>query len=126
MAGHWNGGLYGAGGVDQPMDIKNLFAQIPPDHGQEFFEKLAEGDGFQLERIVSRGQSTPPGEWLEQDRHEWVVLLGGGARLQFQGEAEPVALAPGDYVLIPAHQRHRVEWTAPGQDTVWLALHYDG
>ena len=106
------------------MEINNLFADIPPDRSQEFFEKLAEGDGFHLERIVSHGHSTPAGEWLEQDRHEWVVLLSGGARLRIQGEAEPVVLGQGDYVMIPAHQRHRVEWTAPGLDTVWLAFQY--
>jgi cupin 2 domain-containing protein len=33
-------------------------------------------------------------------------------------------LQPGDYVHIPAHRRHRVEWTEVGQTTVWLALHY--
>jgi cupin 2 domain-containing protein len=33
-------------------------------------------------------------------------------------------MRPGDYVHIPAHQRHRVEWTEPDQKTVWLALHY--
>ena len=26
--------------------------------------------------------------------------------------------------LIPAHRRHRVEWTDPEAPTVWLALHY--
>jgi len=27
-------------------------------------------------------------------------------------------------VVIPARCRHRVEWTDPDQETVWLALHH--
>jgi len=33
-------------------------------------------------------------------------------------------LKPGDHVSIPAHCRHRVEWTATGEPTIWLAVHY--
>ena len=108
------------------MDVKNIFADIPSDHSREVFERLAEGNSFQLERIVSHGQAAPSEEWLVQEQDEWVILLSGKARLLFQGEDEPMGLAPGDYILIPAHKRHRVEWTAPDQPTVWLALHYDG
>lgn len=106
------------------MPIKNIFANIPSGQDTELFEQLAEGGKFQLERIVSHGQATPSGEWLEQDRQEWVLLLSGAAGLLFEGESNPLSMAPGDYLHIPAHTRHRVEWTAPGQDTVWLALHF--
>ncbi len=106
------------------MKSRNLFAGLPDAAHGEIFEKLAEGSVFELERIVSFGQATPAGEWLEQDRHEWVVLLSGGAGLKFEGAGELLSLAPGDYVQIPANTRHRVEWTAPNVDTVWLALHY--
>jgi cupin 2 domain-containing protein len=44
--------------------------------------------------------------------------------LRFEDEPEPRLLRPGDYLLIPAYRRHRVEWTDPTQPTVWLALHY--
>ena len=53
-----------------------------------------------------------------------MVLLSGAAGLLFEGETEMRVLRPGDYLLIPAHCRHRVEWTDPAQKTVWLALHY--
>jgi cupin 2 domain-containing protein len=33
-------------------------------------------------------------------------------------------MGPGDHVHIPAHRRHRVEWTDPAQPTVWLAVHH--
>lgn len=32
-------------------------------------------------------------------------------------------LVPGDYIFLPAHTRHRINWTAPGKATVWLAVH---
>ncbi len=83
---------------------------------------LAQSEHVRIERIVSRGHVTPPGEWYDQDTHEWVVLLTGSATLTFEDRSE--TLAAGDHVLIPAHRRHRVEWTDPAQPTVWLAVHY--
>ncbi|MBI1817434.1 MAG: phosphoribosylaminoimidazole carboxylase [Deltaproteobacteria bacterium] len=106
------------------MMPSNLFAAIPPVLTQELIEPLLETASFRLERIVSAGQVTPAGEWYDQERCEWVVLLSGGATLRFEDEAEPVSLRPGDHVLMAAHRRHRVEWTDPAQKTVWLALHY--
>jgi cupin 2 domain-containing protein len=53
-----------------------------------------------------------------------VLLLAGEAGLRFENDLQLIIMKPGDYLLIPAHCRHRVEWTAPGQPTVWLALHY--
>lgn len=106
------------------MDMKNLFTNLPADQSQEAFEYLLEATNFHLERIVSYGQATPPDHWLDQDQDEWVILLKGGAGIQFQGESNSHELRPGDYFLIPAHRRHRVEWTAPGEPTVWLAIHH--
>ena len=106
------------------MRNSNLYEEIPDGLLHELFQEMVAGKNFRLERIVSHGQSTPPGAWLEQDMAEWVLLLQGGARLQFQSNSEPLSMGPGDYVHIPAGTRHRVEWTAPDQDTVWLALHY--
>ena len=77
-----------------------------------------------MERIVSSGQATPPGQWRDQETHEWVILLKGRAGLMFEGEEEVRTLHPGDFVVIPAHRKHRVEWTDAGQTTLWLALHY--
>ena len=104
----------------------NLFANLMPPSPDERFEILLEQEGMTLERIVSHGQATPEGEWYDQPRTEWVVLLKGAAGLRFEGEAQVRALAPGDFVHIPAHQRHRVEWTAADEPTVWLALHHEG
>ncbi len=105
--------------------MPNIFKNLPAELDKEHFESLLETQGFLLERIVSRGQATPAAEWLHQDRDEWVLLLRGQAGLLMDGEDEPRVLKPGDYVHIPAGQRHRVEWTLNGADTIWLALHFD-
>ena len=103
----------------------NLFAGIDEEkRDEELLTTLAERPGGRIERIISTGQASPPGFWYDQDWGEWVVLLTGAARLRLAEEAEARRLAPGDWVDIPAHCRHRVEWTDPDQPTVWLAVHY--
>lgn len=102
----------------------NLFAGIPGEVLQESSEILLQPPRFHLERIISRGQATPPGEWYDQESHEWVALLSGSAGLEFEGEERVRVMRPGDYLLIPAHCRHRVAWTDPEQESVWLALHF--
>lgn len=80
---------------------------------------------LRLEKIVSLNHPTPAGEWYDQDLPEWVVLLEGSAALQLEGREDDILLFPGDFLLIPAHTRHRVSWTDPNKETVWLALHYN-
>ncbi|MBI2219551.1 MAG: cupin domain-containing protein [Candidatus Rokubacteria bacterium] len=104
--------------------VDNLFADVPAALADERLDALIETPALRLERIVSTGHATPPGEWYDQERDEWVVVLRGSAGLRFEGESEPRVMRPGDYVLIPAHRRHRVEWTDTYEPTVWLALHY--
>ncbi len=106
------------------MEIKNLHSDIPEYLPQELFTYLLHGNKFKLERIVSNGHSTPPGEWYDQETHEWVIVLQGYACLLIAGENEPRRLKAGDYLNIPAHCRHRVEWTDPSELTIWLAIHY--
>jgi cupin 2 domain-containing protein len=102
----------------------NLFGGIPDHLPEEMVEVLVSTPHLKLERIISAGQATTPGQWYDQETDEWVVLLTGSAGLLFEGEAEVRVLRPGDYLLIPAHRRHRVAWTDPRQRTVWLALHF--
>lgn len=106
--------------------MTNLFAGITGQLDAERFDVLLETPAFTLERIVSTGQATPPGQWHDQTRDEWVLVLRGSAALRFEDEAEPRLLRVGDHVLISAHRRHRVEWTDATEPTVWLALHYSG
>ena len=102
----------------------NLFTLVA-NTTNELFEELLSGGKFKVERIVSTGQATPPGQWYDQERNEWVVLLSGSAQLRFEDEDQPRDLQPGDYVNIAAHRRHRVESTSADQQTVWLAIHYE-
>ncbi len=104
------------------MTPANLFEGIPPGLPEERTDVLLEADGVRVERIVSRGHASPPGFWYDQAEDEWVVLLAGAARLLLEGDDGPIALQPGDHLGIPAHRRHRVEWTDPDRDTVWLAV----
>lgn len=101
----------------------NLFADLPDRLPDELFTTLLEAGSLRIERIVSFGQASPPGYWFDQHQHEWVVLLKGAARLRF--EDEELDLRPGSFVNIPAHRRHRVEWTSPDEPTIWLAIHYE-
>lgn len=103
--------------------MNNLFSGIPTDLPDELFETLLEHDDVRIQRIVSHGHASPEGFWYDQDRHEWVLLLTGRARLLVEGQ-ESVLLQPGDVINIAAHRRHRVEWTTPDEPTVWLAIHY--
>jgi cupin 2 domain-containing protein len=102
----------------------NLYKNLPAQQSEEAFFDLVTAPGLRIERIVSTGQVTPLGTWLDQDRAEWVILLQGAAGLWFEVEASVREMKPGDYVAIPAHARHRVEWTSPNEPTVWLAVHY--
>ncbi len=107
------------------MKFSNLFENLPSELAEEDFSALTSGGRFRLQRIVSHGQSTPPGQWYDQRQSEWVVLLRDAAGIRIEGEAEVRRLEPGDWIELPAGLRHRVEWTAPAEPTVWLALHYD-
>ena len=102
----------------------SLFANLPPGVAGEQVVELLSRPGVKIERIVSSGQASPPGFWYDQPHGEWVVVLSGEARLRFEDEPQPRTLGPGDFVDIAAHRRHRVEWTRPGEPTVWLAVHY--
>lgn len=103
---------------------RSLFGQLPASLSEERFEAWLETPAFRVERILSLGHVTPEGEWYDQAQNEWVALLQGSARLAIEGQTEEIALRPGDTLLLPAHCRHRVTWTAPEEVTVWLALHF--
>jgi cupin 2 domain-containing protein len=103
----------------------NLFRLPGALPEEELVERIAGGADVLVERIVSTGQATAPGEWLEQERDEWVVLLEGEAGIGYE-DGSQLRLRPGDYVLIPAGERHRVEWTRDDPPCIWLAVHAPG
>ena len=102
--------------------LSNLLTHIPAALPEELVQILLDTPNVRIERIVSHGHSSPEGFWYDQDQNEWVLLVAGAARLQF--EDETVEMKTGSFVNIPPHRRHRVEWTDPSQSTIWLAIHY--
>ena len=102
----------------------NLFADLPGRLPDELVVPLLEAADVRIERIVSYGHASPKDFWYDQDRHEWVMVLRGAARLRFQDQERLIEMKPGDFVNIPAHTKHRVEWTAVDEPTVWLAVYY--
>ena len=97
--------------------------KLPPRQAAEQLDRLIDGPNFRIERIVSTGQASAPGFWYDQPDDEFVVLMAGAARLHFADGDLRFDLRPGDWVEIPAHARHRVEWTQADPPTVWLAVH---
>jgi cupin 2 domain-containing protein len=107
--------------MEQRSNLFDLPNSLP---NEERFEPLLKNDRILIERIISTGQTTPGGEWYDQPRDEWVVLLQGEAKLGFE-DGSTIELQPGDYLLIPAHQKHRVEYTSTNPPCIWLAVHAD-
>ncbi|MDO6765172.1 cupin domain-containing protein [Agarivorans sp. 1_MG-2023] len=103
--------------------MANLFAKLPTDVSQEHFNDLLKSEHVRVERIVSYGQSSPEQGWYDQDENEWVIVLEGSATLAFEG-GKSLELDKGDYLNIPAHQRHKVLTTAAKGATIWLAIFY--
>jgi cupin 2 domain-containing protein len=103
--------------------VQNLFAGIPREMPEEVFGEILRTETFRIERIVSRGQASPPGFWYSQEAEEWVLLVSGSARLCFE-DGRRIDMIPGDHLLIPRHVRHRVDRTDPERETVWLAVYY--
>lgn len=92
---------------------------------EEQIDILMESSRVRMERIVSTGQATPEGHWYDPVGDEFVLLVAGAARLRIEGEAADRALESGDWIVLPAHCRHRVTWTQEMPPTIWLAIHYE-
>lgn len=103
--------------------MNNLFDSIPEFAGKEVFEQLLDCPTVRIERIVSRGHTSPANGWYDQEEHEWVLVLQGSGKIRFEGGRE-FLLCAGDHLHIPAHQRHKVSWTDPAAVTIWLAVFY--
>lgn len=99
----------------------NLFS-LPGRAGEE--EKtdvLYQSANTRIERIVSGGQVSPKGFWYDQDEDEWVSVLQGEGRIQYENGDETI-LGKGDWVLLPAGKRHRVSYTSANPPCIWLCV----
>jgi cupin 2 domain-containing protein len=104
-----------------PGFANNIFSGIPEEIPEELFDTLALRGSLKIERIISDGQTSPENFWYDQEQNEWVILLQGEAELEYF-DGQRIRLHPGDYILIPAGQKHRVSYTAT--KTIWLAVHF--
>ena len=105
------------------MQLKNIFESIPDNLDEEFFEQLVQNENIKIERIISKGHRSPESGWYDQEQNEWVIVLKGEAIISFENGKE-VNLVEGSHINIPAHKKHKVSWTDPKAETIWLAIHY--
>ncbi|MBY7876266.1 cupin domain-containing protein [Vibrio fluvialis] len=101
----------------------NLFETIPAELLNEQFTDLLRHRHVRIERILSKGHTSPESGWYDQDEHEWVLVLQGCGTVEFDN-GESTTLNVGDYLNIPAHTRHKVSYTSPDKVTLWLAVFY--
>lgn len=104
--------------------IKNIFDDLPQHIPKEVVQTLIRAADVRIERIISHGHASAPDFWYDQPQHEWVIVLKGAARLQF--EDGMVEMKVGDFINIPAFKKHRVDWTTPDEPTVWLGVRNGG
>lgn len=104
--------------------MTNVFANLPVDLKDEHFLDLLSRPELRIERIVSKGHSSPASGWYDQVEDEWVLVLKGEGRLVFADGAE-VVLNVGDYLHIPAHTLHKVSHPDADGITVWLAIFFN-
>lgn len=101
---------------------KNVFDDLPQHLPKEVVQTLIRSADVRIERIISHGHASPSDFWYDQAQHEWVIVLKGAARLQF--EDGMIEMKVGDFINIPAFRKHRVDWTTPDEPTVWLGVRY--
>ncbi|HMQ68139.1 MAG TPA: cupin domain-containing protein [Ignavibacteria bacterium] len=101
------------------------FFSIPNDlpGNFELFQPVISDENVSIERIISTGQKTPDGQWLEQDKNEWVILLQGHAEILFEDGDKHIIL-PGHYFFIPGNTKHKITMTSSDPPCIWLAVHY--
>ena len=102
--------------------ISNILDDLPQHLPKEVVQTLIHAADVRIERIISHGHVSPADFWYDQTQHEWVIVLQGAARLQF--EEGMVEMKVGDFINIPAFKKHRVDWTTPDEPTVWLGVRY--
>lgn len=105
------------------MQLKNIFESIPDNLDEEFFELLVQGENIKIERIISKGHRSPESGWYDQEQNEWLIVLKGEAIISFENGID-INLKAGSHINIPSRKKHKVSWTDPKTETIWLAIHY--
>lgn len=102
----------------------NIFQLPKLTEDAEVVEILLQGQKIVIERIISTGQASPEGFWYDQEEDEWVIVLQGSGKLVWE-DGRGLVMNPGDWLFIPSHERHRVEWTSQDPPCIWLAVKGD-
>lgn len=103
--------------------LKNFFDNIPSESKEEIFQTIFSSDNIKIEKIISYGNYSPKNFWYDQSKNEFVLILEGSAIIKYDDE-KIFNMKKGDYLIIPAHQKHRVEETSKTEKTIWLAIHF--
>ena len=102
----------------------NIYCTPKTGSTKEIFTTLFSGKNIKIEQIISCGQTSPAEGWYDQQQHEWVILLEGEAKLEFENNLIK-QLQKGDYLMIPAKCKHKVIYTSKEPKCVWLAVFFD-
>ena len=102
-------------------NMSNFFSNLPASAAAELTTVLLQNPALRIERIASFRHASPHGFWYDQAHEEWVMLVRGTATLRWHDGASEDLVA-GDFRLIAAGRRHRVEQTS--HDALWLAVHF--
>ena len=105
------------------QNMGNIFSPLPENIGKEVFDALVQHENVRIERIISKGHTSPDDDWYDQSENEWLIVLEGSGAILFE-DGNTVNLNKGDYLNIPSHSKHKVTWTDPDNVTIWLAVFY--
>ncbi len=103
------------------IEIRNIYKDLPDASSNEVFQQIFDNEFIKIERIISKGQSSPDNFWYDQMWGEWVLLIEGFAKLEFQNDGI-IGMSPGDYLYIPPNKKHRIIFTTPDKETIWLTI----
>lgn len=89
-------------------------------YSDEIIELIFENEIVRVERIYSKGSHTKEGMWYNQKETESVKITNGEAIMTVGNKM--LNLIGGDALIIPAHEKHRVDFTSP--DCEWICAFF--
>src|SRR6202023_263155 len=87
--------------------VMNLLSSLPDARTAEQTETLLTRPGMRVERIVSLGQTSPPGFWYDQPQANGCWCLPAPPSCGLPTSPRRACCGPA----IGSHRRHRIDWT---------------
>lgn len=104
------------------MKANNLLAKIPANLDQEVSEVLVNNKAVCIERIISKGHSSPPTGWYDPSKNEWVMVLKGEAIISFENKTEYIyRLLVHDKVIQPIPEASISQQTMRHKLAIWAS-----